>query len=117
MPRSKNATQKNAPSSWIVVISINSSARLTTNPLILNTLAMLTSPLVIGFAKNIVKEINDASITAIAIPIVSYQSYLEKINSILIPKAIKSILIMGSPRDSKKILKKVFFFNFVSFRY
>ena len=59
-------------------------------------------------------DITEASITATAIPIVSYQSYLEKINNNLIANAIKRIFIIGSPKDSKNIFKTDFFLIFVN---
>ena len=56
---------------------------------------------------SLIVEINDAKNTAISIPKVSNQSKFLNKNTTLTDKAIKRILIIGSPKDSIKSDKKL----------
>ena len=59
---------------------------------------------------SLILEINDDKNIAINIPNVSNQSKSRKRKTTLIIKAIKRILMIGSPKDSIKRRKKPFFF-------
>ena len=59
--------------------------------------------------KEDIVDIKEANSTAIRIPIVSYISKSLNKKITLMANAIKSILIIGSAKDSKNNLKKLFF--------
>ena len=59
-------------------------------------------------------DIKEAITIVIKIPIVSNQSKPFKKKKVFIPKAINSIRIMGSPKDSINIFSIVFFFIFIN---
>ena len=58
-------------------------------------------------------DIKEANAIAITMPIVSYQSKLEKRNTVLIAKAINNILIMGSLRVINSFFSIYVYLSFI----